>query len=162
MSNDEIPQILLLLKLDAKRLYERILYRKPQYLFALSSKRTRAHFGDIFYSRYPACSIEHLKGCSQEVIIELDKFYTLVDDMKWFLHHTEDMPGTIEEHVDKFVTQIEKAFNTLELYLNAELAGKEPEVEQLEYDLAEEDEGPELPSFEVEEDGDSEELSYDL
>lgn len=72
---DEVAQRLLtLLKLDAKRLYERIRYRAPEYLFIFSSKRTRDHFAEVFKNRYKDVSIEDLKMVGQEVIISLDGF----------------------------------------------------------------------------------------
>jgi len=125
--NEETLKVLLLLKLDAKHSFERIKYRKPEYLFTLSSKRTREHFKEIFYNRYSECTIDQLIGCSQEVIIELDHYYSLVDNMKWYLNHTEEMPLSIEEQVEKFISKLERSYSTLELYLNAELAGHKDE-----------------------------------
>lgn len=120
-------RILILLKLDAKRLYERIKYRAPEYIEVFSGKRTRDHFGEIFKSRYDQAKIEDLKYCSEDVIIGLDHFYTKVDDLRWYLNHTEDMPNTVYENVYRFIRELKSSFETLNLYIDAELGVEEKE-----------------------------------
>ena len=107
--SEETQRILTLLKLDAKRLLERIRDREPEYMFVFSNKRTREHFRDIFKNRYESVGVSDLKKCSQEVIIGLDNFYTLIDEMRWFLNHTEEMPGTVESKVSSYIRHLDES-----------------------------------------------------
>ncbi|MBF0312434.1 MAG: hypothetical protein HQK50_14285 [Oligoflexia bacterium] len=113
--------ILILLKSDAKNLLNRIVNRKAEYLLEFSLKRTREHFREIFQCRYPKCRIETLKWCSPDVIISLDQFYVLVDELCWYLNHTQDMIKTAEDRVNLFCKQLQRSFGTLELYVDAEI-----------------------------------------
>lgn len=130
--DQESVRILTLLRLDAQRLFERIKYRQLEYMRTFSMKRTREHFKDIFKNRYDQTTINDLKQCGEEVIVGLDLFYHLVDELRWYLNHTEDMPGTVEENVRHQVAELEQAYEMLQLYISAELG------------LSEEVDGPSL------------------
>ena len=103
--NDEVLRVLTLLKIDADRLFERIKKREVEYMQVFSAKRTREHFKDIFKNKYETISFSDLKLCSEEVMMGLDNFYTLVDEMRWYLAHTEEMPGTVTEKVNKLINE---------------------------------------------------------
>jgi len=124
-ASDEELRILVILRLDAGRVFERIKYRKPEYMHHFSSRRTREHFPHIFKNRYDDFSIQNLLNCSEEVLVGLDQFYHQVDEMRWYLMVTEDMPGKVEEVVNQSISQIEEAYELLQLYISAELGLKE-------------------------------------
>jgi hypothetical protein len=114
MNTKELTQnVLLLLKLDSQRLYDRIKYRAPEYLVIFSSKRTREHFREIFKNRYDSIEIEDLKLCGESVITNIDQFYHFIDEMKWYLNTTEDMPGTVNDKVHKLISSIEPILGEL-------------------------------------------------
>ncbi len=119
--DEETQRILVLLKLDSKRLFERIKDREIEYIAIFSIKRTREHFKDIFRNRYRDIPIEDLKKCGQEVIVGLDNFYSLVEEMQWYLNHTENMPSTVEDHVKVYIKKLSQLYETLSLYIDAEL-----------------------------------------
>ena len=119
--SEESQRLLMLLKLDAQRLFERIKYRSPEYMYEFSLKRSRDHFPGVFKNRYEAATIRDLMLCSQEVIAGLDQFYTKVDEMRWYLNHTQDMPNRMEDTVHSFVRDLEKLFDTLNLYIDVEM-----------------------------------------
>lgn len=113
--------MLMLLKLDALRLFERIKYRAPEYMYDFSLKRTRDHFPEVFKNRYDEVTINELMLCGQEVIAGLDQFYTKVDEMRWYLNHTQDMPNRVEDKLHSHIRELEKLFQTLNLYIDAEM-----------------------------------------
>ena len=120
--NTEFTQrILLILKIDANNLFNRIKFRKSEYLEIFALRRTREHFPMIFNNRYAESSLEHLSYCSTELITTLDQFYTHVEEMSWYLFQTEDMPNTVEDFIDRKIRKMEKLLSTLNLYLDAEL-----------------------------------------
>ena len=133
--NDEITQrVLLLLKIDANNLFNRIKSRKSEYLEIFALRRTREHFPMIFNNRYEETSLENLCHCSTELITTLDQFYTPVEEMKWYLFQTEDMPNTVEDFVDRKIRRMEKLLATLNLYLDAELGIQGGEGQELDTD----------------------------
>ncbi len=120
--NDEATQrILMLLKLDATNLFNRIKTRKSEYLEIFALRRTREHFPMIFNNRYEGTSITELSHCSTDLITGLDQFYTHVEEIKWYLYQTEDMPNTVEDFIDRKIRKMEKLIGTLNLFLDAEL-----------------------------------------
>lgn len=146
--NDEATQrVLLLLKIDANNVFKRITARKSEYLEIFALRRTREHFPKIFNNRYESTTIEDLAHCGTDLITSLDQFYSLVDDMNWYLYQTQDMPNTVEDYIDRKIIRMEKALNTLNLFLDAELgfeselikAALEQEEEEVKLDI---DEGP--------------------
>lgn len=129
--SDDTERLLLLVKLDAEHLFERIESRFIDYMRTFALKRTRAHFLDVFRTRYPELKMKELQCFSSELIVALDKFYTEVDELCWYLNHTEDMPATAEEQSQKRIKLIGGHFSTLKLYLEAELENKQEQSTQL-------------------------------
>ncbi|MBY0516766.1 MAG: hypothetical protein K2P81_07655 [Bacteriovoracaceae bacterium] len=122
-SKDEITQrYLLLFKLDAQNLLSRIKERRKEFVEVFALRRTREHFPWIFSSRYERATIKDLAHCSTETISALDQFYGLVDQMKWYLFQTEDMPSTVEDNIYRMSKKLEKLHSTLNLYLDAEMS----------------------------------------
>jgi hypothetical protein len=121
-------RILVLLKLDARRLFERIKFRSVEYLYIFSIKRTREHFIEIFRNRYDSCKVEELINCGQEVIIGLDQFYSKVDEIRWYLNTTNDMPAKVDDKMAIHLRELESYYEMLNLYIDAELGISEAPV----------------------------------
>lgn len=115
-------RILLLIKLDATALFSRVKERKVEYLGVFAIKRTRKHFEDIFFNRYCEVGIRELLHCPEECIVAIDHFYNTVEKIQWYLNCTEDMPATVEDRINRKVKELEVLFNTLCLYIDAELS----------------------------------------
>lgn len=133
--NDELTQrYLTLLKFDANNLFNRIRERKNEYLEIFALRRTRDHFPMIFTNRYEKTTVSDLAHCSTDLIQLLDQFYSLVDDMKWYLFKTEDMPNTVEDYLERRIIRLQKILVNLNLYIEAELG---VDTEQLPVTLPE-------------------------
>lgn len=116
---------ILLFKLDARNLYNRIVQRRHEYVEIFSLKRNRAIFREIFENRYSKSTIKDLSYCSIEVIESLDSFYSAVDEIYWYLKTTQDMPNTIEDEVHRRINALGRQYDMLSLYIDAELTGSE-------------------------------------
>ena len=123
-------KILTLVRLDAQRLYERIKEREVEYMHIFSSKRTREHFSMIFHNRYSKMTISELKLCEAETIVALDSFYHMVDELRWYLFCTEDMPGTVQDNVERYIHELSELHQTLQLYINADLESRLEEKQE--------------------------------
>ena len=119
--NDQSQRILMLLKLDAQRLYERVKHRAPEYVAEFSLKRTRDHFPEIFKNRYDETNIRELMLCGPEVIAGLDQFYTKIDEMRWYVNHTQDMPSKVEDKIYFHIRELHSLFETLNLFIDVEM-----------------------------------------
>lgn len=114
---------ILLYKLDSKNLYERVVNRRVDYIEVFSLKRNRAVFKEIFENRYSKSSIKDLSHCSVEIIESLDSFYKACDEIYWYLKHTQDMPNTIEDEINRRINALKRQYDMLNLYIDAELSG---------------------------------------
>ncbi len=123
--DDATLRVLLLLKVDANNLFNRIKDRKSEYLEIFALRRTRAHFPKIFHNRYETTSIMDLSHCGEELITLLDQYYTMAEEMSWYLFATEDMPGTVEAYIDRKIKKMGKLLETLNIFFSAELGGEE-------------------------------------
>ncbi len=133
-NTENTQRILMLLKIDANNVFKRIKYRKNEYLEIFALRRTREHFPQIFTNRYEETSLELLTHCSTELITTLDQFYTPVEEMRWYLFQTEDMPNTVEDFIERKIRKMEKLLATLNLYLDAELGFAREEAAPVDVD----------------------------
>jgi uncharacterized coiled-coil DUF342 family protein len=90
-------------------------------MYEFSLKRTRDHFPAVFKNRYDETKIAELLLCGPEVIAGLDQFYTKVDEIRWYLNHTQDMPNRVEDKLHSHIRELEKLFETLNLYIDVEM-----------------------------------------
>lgn len=119
--SDDSQRMLMLLKLDAKRLFERVKYRAPEYMSEFSLKRTREHFKEIFTNRYDDTNMRELILVGPEVIVGLDQFYTKIDEMRWYVNHTQDMPNRVDDRMQAHIRELESLYDTLNLYIDVEM-----------------------------------------
>jgi hypothetical protein len=125
--DEQTQRVLLLLKVDANNLFNRIKDRKSEYLEIFALRRTRAHFPKIFNNRYETTSIMDLSHCGAELITLLDQYYSQAEEMNWYLFATEDMPGTVEAYIDRKIKKMGKLLDTLNVFFIAELGMEEGE-----------------------------------
>lgn len=122
-------RVLLLIKLDATSLFNRIKSRKLEYLNVFAIKRTREHFSKIFTNRYRDVKIEQLQLCPEECILSIDKFYNFALGIEWYFSCTEDMPNTVEDKLNRWLHELETYFATMNLYIDAELGYSDEVIE---------------------------------
>lgn len=124
--NEEKERIILLLKIDANNLFRRIKERKSEYLEIFSLRRTRSHFPMIFRNRYDSTTVTELSHCGPELILLLNEFYTVAEEMSWYLYETQDLPNTVENFILRKIARMEKVLQSLNLFLDAEMGGEKP------------------------------------
>ena len=123
---------LILLKIDAVNLFERMTKRRDEYMDDFSLKRDRAIFKEVFYSRYSLMTMSELSHLSSEIIELANSYYHGVDELLWYLSHTQDMPNTIEDEIMRACHHLEKVLSNLTLYIDAELSGAEKKPSKTE------------------------------
>jgi len=113
-------RVILLLKLDSENIFRKLHERLDESMRVFSQKRTRDHFSELFSTRYFNVSLEDLTFCSEEVIVALNAFYQTVDEMRWYLMVTEDMPSTVNDKARYYFRDLTKHYDTLKLYIVSE------------------------------------------
>ncbi len=124
--DEEKERIILLLKIDANNLFRRIKDRKNEYLEIFSLRRTRSHFPMIFRNRFETTTVNDLAHCGPELILLLNEFYTLAEEMNWYLYETQDLPNTVENFILRKIARMEKVLGSLNLFFDAEMGGERP------------------------------------
>ncbi|MCB9062114.1 MAG: hypothetical protein H6622_11380 [Halobacteriovoraceae bacterium] len=119
--------VITILKQDATNLFERIVYREADYLYIMSMRRTREHFKDIFKNRYDNVGVADLKLMTDELITAFDQFYKKVDEIKWYLFQTEDLPVMISKKLHHDFKDLRNYIEQVSLYANAEIETLKPE-----------------------------------
>ena len=122
--SDLTQRYMILLKIDSKNLSDRVKTRHSEYIEAFTLKRDRSIFKEVFFSRYGKATIFDLSHLPVEVIEVANDFYQEADKLYWYLLNTQDMPNTIEDEVIRYAHSLEMKFNTLELFIDAELSGR--------------------------------------
>ncbi len=111
--HEQLESFRLLIHQDIQNIFERIINRKSDYLLEFSLKRSRDHFKDIFYTRFYDIKISELAILSTKELNTYNQFYKDVDDLKWYLFHTQDMGTTVEDRVNYFIKLLEKSYQTI-------------------------------------------------
>lgn len=122
MDNDVFKnRLMILLKSDAEDLFRRLNLHLEESVSIMNLKRSRDHFKDLFRSRYPTFTAGELKLIDEASIVAVVAFYREVDELNWYLLHTQDQPQMILNHCEKAMLHIRGFFDTLKLHLEAEL-----------------------------------------
>lgn len=98
---------------DARSLVHRISGRKDEYISIFALKRTREHFEQIFKNKFDQMTPELLSYCDQEVIGAYYQFQIEVENLKWYLVYTDDMPHSIDDHIARLINRVEKFYKEL-------------------------------------------------
>ncbi len=113
--------LLTIVQRDVEKLFNRIVDRKDEYLLIFSLKRTRQHFEEIFRSYYPSLTVDHLLCCSPEFVHALEDFYLKVEDLKWYLLSTEDMPQRVSDVVTSKIKFLSEKYFAFKQHIDNEI-----------------------------------------
>lgn len=122
-------RILIILRADAQDLFRRLDVHLRESVSILNLKRTREHFRDLFKSRFHTFTAGELKLIDEATIVAVTEFYREIDELHWFLTHTQDQPQMILDRCEKALKIVRTHFDTLILHLEAELDQGENLVE---------------------------------
>lgn len=129
MDEQQKKSFLALIQLDAGNLYRRIVDRKEDYLMVLHLKRTRKHFAHIFHCKYPQMNLSDLKELRESTISSIDYFYRKVNELQWYLLHTEDLPAMVSDHTEMEIKKLHSLFDEAMQNLSIEREGGPPPLD---------------------------------
>jgi len=110
-----------LLQLETKRIYERLKEKKEEFVLLYSLKRTRRPFEILFESKLKNLNLSFFENFSEEICLAYFQFFSSIEELEWYLLFTEDLPLSLEQHVEKLLKTCKCYYDVLQLYLRAEL-----------------------------------------
>lgn len=118
---NSMKKLILILKLDAENLFNRLDLHLTESLSILAIKRNRSHFDDLFENKYSTLGVEVMAELPEETIVALNNFYVEVSELRWYLLHTENQPQMIQNNCERIMKKIRSYYDTLHIFLEAEL-----------------------------------------
>lgn len=121
-------RVLCLMAEDTRLLFKRIFLRKDEYVNLFALKRTREHFENIFRTKFEDFTPELLSNCELKDIELFYEFHERVEELKWYLLYTDDMPNAIDEKISRKLHEISMLFQNFSTYLEGEIYGEAQEI----------------------------------
>lgn len=89
-----------LLALEVRRVVEDLLRRQDLLVELWGRHRVRTPFLDTTYARYRTLTMTELLRLDADEVEALEGFYRELDDLRFYLAYTEDMPRTVAVVLD--------------------------------------------------------------
>jgi hypothetical protein len=101
------------LVLESKALMVRLAARQDEMVALFSRLRNREALLAPFHSLMDSMDFSHLVLLSPDEQQHVTGFRELVNEMKWYLMFTEDMPTQVQLKLTSFIKRLEVAFSAL-------------------------------------------------
>ncbi|MFY1829274.1 hypothetical protein ACN47A_25375 [Myxococcus fulvus] len=102
-----------LIAMDAAGIMRRLEARRDE-MFALFSRlRSRGPLLETIASRYAEGAFEQLIHLPEQEQAVVDRYYTHLDELRWYFTYTEDMPGTAQVNFIKLHKRLEESYRVL-------------------------------------------------
>lgn len=108
-----------LLSLDAARVMARLAKRQGEVVRLFSRLRDRAPLLHMVASRFDSATFADLSALEPQEQVAAHAFHDLLDELRWYLTYTEDMPLTVQATLDQFARQLDDAHRALRTAIGA-------------------------------------------
>jgi hypothetical protein len=105
----------------------RVARRHDQMVELFGQKRDRTALLDPLQSWFPTVTFRELVLFAPAEQQAISRFYEAVDALRWYLRHTNDMPGTLRSMLDAHRRDLEDAYRTFDIRVGTPAAAPEPE-----------------------------------
>jgi len=102
-----------LIAMDANGIMRRLDARRDEMFNLFSRLRSREPLLETIDSRYAGSAFEQLVHLSEHEQAVVDRYYTCLDELRWYFTYTEDMPGTAQVNFTKLHKRLEEAYRLL-------------------------------------------------
>ena len=102
-----------LIALDAANVVKRLGTRQHEMVALFSRKRDRTPMMEAVRSVFASITFGELARLEPQEQRAVTVFYELLDELRWYLQYTEDMPTQVLTKVALFVGRLEAAHRTL-------------------------------------------------
>lgn len=111
--NDRTVHVRHLLALDAANVVQRLVARQHEMVALFSRKRDRTPMMEAVRSVYASITFGELALLTPAEQKAVALFYELLDELRWYLQYTEDMPTQVLTKVALFVGRLETSHRDL-------------------------------------------------
>jgi hypothetical protein len=118
-----------LLALDAANVMKRIVTRQHEMVALFSRLRDRAPMLEAIRSWYLTITFSDLAELEPLEQTTVSRFYELLDELRWYLQYTEDMPTQVLLKVATFIGRLETGHRQLVVAIGPASADGAPVVE---------------------------------
>jgi len=105
-SDPRTERLRVLLGLEVHRVVDDLLRRRRLLVEVWGRHRARAPFLDTCFQRYRGLPMVELLALRREEAEAIEAFYTELDDLRFYLAHTEDMPRALATRLDGAVARL--------------------------------------------------------
>ena len=117
------------LALDAANVLTRIVSRQHEMVGLFSRLRDRSPMLEAIRSSFLTITFSDLAELSVVEQKSVNAFYELLDELRWYLQYTEDMPTQVLLKIATFVGKLETSHRALSLVIGPASADGAPVVE---------------------------------
>lgn len=102
-----------LLALDAANVMRRLAARRDEMVTLFSRLRSREPMLETIQSWFGSISFAELSALPRAEQSAVNAFYASLEELRWYLRYTEDMPGTVHKTALRHCRRLELAFGRL-------------------------------------------------
>ena len=96
-----------LLSMDADSVMKRLVSKQDEAVGLFSRLRTREGMIELCRSSFTTITFSELVRLNPEEQLAVEAFHHLLNELRWYVRYTEDMPSTVRSTVTLYVTQLE-------------------------------------------------------
>jgi hypothetical protein len=102
-----------LLSLDADAVMKRLLSKQDEAVGLFSRLRTREGMIELCRSSYTTITFSEMVRLDPEEQLAVEGFHQVLNELRWYVRYTEDMPSTVRSTVTLYVTQLDELHRRL-------------------------------------------------
>ena len=110
VADERAPQVRHLLAIDAANVIQRLVSRQHE---MVSRRRDRTPMTEAVRSWFLTINFAELVVLPAAEQKAVSLFYELLDELRWYLHYTEDMPTQVQTKVGIYVGRLEASHRQL-------------------------------------------------
>jgi len=108
-----------LLALDASNVMRRLRARQDEMVSLFSRLRDREPLLGTIRTWFPTITLAELNALEPQHQRAVNAFYELLDDLRWYLQYTQDMPRQVALTIQAFITRLETSYGELVVEIGA-------------------------------------------
>lgn len=128
-ADERADQVRHLIALDATNVLRRLAARHDEMVTLFSRLRSRAPLLETIASTFQTAEFEALAGLTRKEQTAVNAFYESLDELRWYLQYTEDMPLMVRKTATQHLLRLQRVYALLVAALGTPSPDASPVVE---------------------------------
>lgn len=94
---------------EMRRVVDDLVRRRDLLVQIWGHRRVRAPFLDTVFSRYRTLGMDDLLLLEETQLARVERFYSELDDLRFYLAYTQDMPRALTQTLDSSIARLARA-----------------------------------------------------